>query len=286
VAALFFFTWKALFVALFVYWVAGSLGIGMGYHRLLTHRGFSCPRWLERTLAVFGACCLQESPIVWGAQHRQHHHLTDQAGDPHSPLVGGFLWGHIGWLFLKTEATEAGPSTFRYAKDLAADPFCAWLEVHDNWIKVGLMSWAVFFAIGFGAGVVTGASLTAAVAFGLSLVVWSAVVRTVLAWHFTWLVNSAAHLWGYRNYETPDNSRNNFVVALLSTGEGWHNNHHADPRSARHGHRKGELDLAWLAIRALAALGLVWDIAVPSPNLEARLKARALRLERAGEDPT
>jgi fatty-acid desaturase len=271
-----FFSWTGVVLAVLGCYVFGTLGMNIGYHRLLTHRSFSCPRWLERTLAILGACCLEESPTVWAALHRQHHHVSDKERDPHSPLAS-FLWGHVGWLMIKSQNAEAGPSVVRYAGDLTSDAFYGWLEVGDNWIKVALLSWAAFFAVGFAAVAVGGGAASDAVQFGASLVAWGAAVRTVVVWHLTWSVNSVTHLWGYRNYETPDNSRNNVLVGLLTNGEGWHNNHHADPRSARHGHTWREPDVAWLTIRSLKAFRLARDVALPSPDLASALMSRKMR---------
>jgi fatty-acid desaturase len=260
-----FFSWTGVVLAVLGYYLIGMLGINVGYHRLLTHRGFSCPKWVERTLAILGVMCLQESPIVWVAQHRQHHREADKEADPHSPIKS-WLWGHLGWLVVKSENTEPGPLIYRFAADMR-DPFYWWLEVGDTWLKVAAASWIAFFVAGFAAESLAGGALPEAARFGLSLVVWGAALRTVLVWHATWSVNSVLHLWGYRNYDTPDNSRNNLLIALFTNGEGWHNNHHADPRSARHGHSWREPDLAWLAIRALMALGLARKVAQPAPRL-------------------
>jgi len=130
---------------------------------------------------------------------------------------------------------------------------------------------------GFASVNLTGGTTADAIQFGLSLLVWGVAVRTVAVWHITWSVNSITHLWGYRNYDTPDNSRNNIFVGIIANGEGWHNNHHADPRSARHGLDWREPDITWLTIRALMALGLARDVALPSPRLAAALKSRKLR---------
>src|SRR6478672_8199209 len=180
-----FFSWTGVLLAAFGCYVFGGLGMNVGYHRLLTHRSFSCPRWTERSFAILGACCLEESPTVWAAWHRQHHHTADKELDPHSPLAS-FLWGHVGWLMIKTDNADAGKSKTRYAPDLVADPFYGWLEAADNLIKIALVSWAVFFAAGFAAVVFSGGTVTDAVQFGSSLLVWGAAVRTVLVWHITW----------------------------------------------------------------------------------------------------
>jgi fatty-acid desaturase len=261
-----FFSWSGVVVAAAGCYFFGVLGTNIGYHRLVTHRSFACPRWMERTLAILGACCLEESPTVWAAQHRQHHHAADKDRDPHSPLAS-FLWGHIGWLMIKSDNAEPGPSIVRYAPDLMGDPFYRWLEIDDNWIKVAMLPWATFFAAGFAADALAGGTMPDALQFGSSLVVWGAAVRTVAVWHLTWSVNSVTHLWGYRSYETPDNSRNNFLIGVIANGEGWHNNHHACPRSARHGQNWREPDFAWLTIRAFQALGLAWDVVLPPPQI-------------------
>jgi stearoyl-CoA desaturase (delta-9 desaturase) len=142
------FSWTGVFLALLGFYVFGGLGMNVGYHRLLTHRSFACPQWLERSLAILGACCMEESPTVWAAWHRQHHHAADKERDPHSPLRS-FVWGHIGWLMIKSDNADAGPLKKRYAPDLVSDPFYVWLETSDNWIKVALVSWMVIFAAGF-----------------------------------------------------------------------------------------------------------------------------------------
>jgi fatty-acid desaturase len=261
-----FFSWTGVALAVLGCYVFGTLGMTIGYHRLLTHRSFSCPRWMEYLLVILGTCCAQESPIVWAAWHRRHHHVADEGQDPHSPLAS-FLWGHIGWLVIKHEDSEAGSLVWRYAADLMADPFYVWLEISDNWFKVVLLSWTGFFLIGFVAVSLSGGTPIDSIRFGIGLLVWGAALRTVVLWHVTWSVNSVTHLWGYRNYETPDNSRNNIFIGLIASGEGWHNNHHADPRSARHGHSWREPDLAWLTICALMMLGLARNVALPSHQL-------------------
>ena len=263
-----FFSWTGVALFLFGLYVFGVLGVDIGYHRLLTHRSFACPLWLEHAFAVFGVCCVQDSPALWVAIHRRHHHFADNERDPHSPIVS-FFWAHIGWLLVKTDDMKPGPLMERYAKDVLRDPFQAMMERRDNWLKIVLLSWAAFFAFGFGAAEATGADTKDALRFGSSLLVWGAALRTVYLWHTTWAVNSVSHLWGYRSYDTPDRSRNNAIVAVLGGGGGWHNNHHADPNSARHGHTWWELDLSWLTIRLLARLGLVTGVILPSSRLTA-----------------
>jgi stearoyl-CoA desaturase (delta-9 desaturase) len=257
-----FFSWTGVIVAVLGIYVFGVLGINLGYHRLLTHKGFDCPIWLERSLAFLGLCCLQGSPARWVATHRYHHEHADDEPDPHSPIVS-FLWAHVGWMLVKNERMQREGLYKSYAKDILRDPFYAWLEGGKTWAWMALAPWALFFFGGFIAGLLLGWSPAVAAQFGLSLWVWGVIVRTVVHWHFTWSVNSVTHIWGYRNYETPDNSRNNAIIAFISNGEGWHNNHHADPRSARHGHKWWEIDVAWLTIRLLQAVGLATQVRGP-----------------------
>jgi fatty-acid desaturase len=261
-----FFSWTGVVLLLAGIFVFGTLGINLCYHRLLSHRSFDCPRWLARCLVVISICSVQDSPPHWVAAHRKHHHYTDEDDDPHSPLVS-FFWAHMGWLLVRMENMDRQTLIARYARDIIEDPFFAWFEWRHRWIKVALASWAAYFIGGFAFVLFSRGTLAEAVRFGLSLVVWGAALRTVVVWHITWSVNSVTHVFGYRNYPTRDLSRNNACVALLASGEGWHNNHHADPRSAQHGHRWWELDLTFLIIRLLGWLGLATNVALPSPAL-------------------
>ncbi len=247
----------------------GTLGINVGYHRLLTHRGFACPRWLEHALSVLGACCWQGSPMNWVAVHRMHHQHSDGPEDPHCPR-DSFFWSHMGW-FLIHDPTLWDISTYdRYARDLMSDRFYKNLERPRNWRQLHLMQWSAFAATGFLVGGLVSGSVLGAVQLALSWVVWGVFVRTVAVWHITWSVNSVTHLWGYRNFDTRDNSRNNWLVGLVSNGEGWHNNHHAQPRSAAHGMRWWELDVSYLTILALERVGLAWDVIRPRRPQEGR----------------
>jgi len=265
-----FFSWTGVLVGLFGIYVFATLGINLCYHRLLTHRGFVCPLWLEHAFAILGVCCAQDTPARWVAIHRKHHHHSDEGTDPHSPAVN-FLWGHMGWLFLLNRELNPLGIFDRYARDILRDPFYAAMERNYLYVWTNVLSWFVFFGTGFLAGWLSGEGVTPAAQFGASVLVWGVFVRTVVVWHITWSVNSVTHRWGYRNYETGEGSRNNVLIGLISNGEGWHNNHHADPRSARHGHKWWEFDATYLSIRALGALGLARDIAEPSSQLRSEL---------------
>ena len=256
------FSWTGLTLCVLGHYVFGMLGITLCYHRLLTHKGFRCPKWLERSLAILGICCLQDTPARWVAIHRRHHQHSDEQPDPHSPLVN-FLWGHVGWLLIKNRELHTLDFYQHYARDLLSDPFYFWFERKLLWLWTYLAHAALFFLAGLAIGWISTGRYLGGVQFGLSLLVWGVFVRTVLVWHVTWSVNSLTHLWGYRNYETDDNSRNNWLVGLIAHGEGWHNNHHAQQRAAAHGHRWWELDFTWHTIRFLECVGLVTEVVRP-----------------------
>ncbi len=261
-----FFTWTGVIFCILGDYLIGVLGINLCYHRLLTHRGFKCAKRFEHLLAILGVLNVQDTPARWVAVHRLHHQHADEEPDPHSPLVS-FLWGHIGWLLLENWSLNRLQIYSSHAKDLWRDPFYANLDRNGNYYKVLAASWLAFFAAGFVAELALGGTAMEAVQFGASLLVWGVFVRTVIVWHQTWAVNSVTHLWGYRNYSTDEGSRNSIVIGLFSNGEGWHNNHHADPRSAKHGHRWFELDTTYLTLRLLARLGLVSHIIMPNPRI-------------------
>ena len=244
IGALFVFNWKAFAVAVFLYWVATGLGISMGYHRLHTHRSYQVPRWLEYFFAVCGTLTLEGGPIFWTAVHRIHHQKSDHAGDPHSPRDGAW-WSHVGWILVGETKHNNTRAMAKYAPDLAKDRFYTWLNNY-HWLPIVVLTAAL------------------AVIGGLPMVLWAGCFRVVFGLHATWLVNSATHMWGARRFETRDDSRNNWWVALISFGEGWHNNHHAHPASARHGLAWYEFDPSWLQIKLLKALGIAKSIRVAS----------------------
>ena len=256
------FSWSGLAWALAGLYLFGTLGVNIGYHRLLTHRGFVCPRWLEHGLALLGACCWQGSPMSWVAIHRMHHQHSDEPDDPHSPRTS-FFWSHMGWFLIYDPAIYNLSTYDRYARDLLLDRFYKWLERPVVWRNLHRAQWAVFVCLGALVGGLATWSPTGAVQLALSWLVWGVFVRTVAVWHITWSVNSVTHLWGYRNFDTHDDSRNNWLVGLISNGEGWHNNHHAQPRCAAHGQRWWEVDVSYCTIRLLERVGLAWGVVRP-----------------------
>lgn len=261
-----FFSWTGVAAAILGLYVFGTLGINLCFHRLLTHRSFECPAWLEHTFAVLGVCCMQDSPARWVIAHRIHHQHSDEQPDPHSPLVN-FLWGHMGWLFFENHATTSVGACDRYARDILRDPFYRRFERNMFWLWVNVAQAGLFYLAGFAIGSLWTHTLAGGAQLGASLLVWGVFVRTVAVWHITWSVNSLTHIWGYRTYETGENSRNNWFVALISNGEGWHNNHHADQRSAAHGHEWWEVDITYLTIRLLMLVGLARNCIGPNQRL-------------------
>ena len=242
IAALFFFTWTALICALVMWVLATNVGIGMSYHRLLTHRGYRVPKWLEYVLAVCGTMALEGGPIFWVGLHRIHHQLSDHEGDPHTPHDGGW-WAHAGWIMAGDALNAETDAMARYVPDLIKDKFYVWLSKY-HYVPL-IIAGLILLAIG-----------------GWPAVLWGIFLRTTLGLHATWLVNSATHMWGSRRFQTRDDSRNNWWVALLTGGEGWHNNHHAHPVSARHGLKWYELDVNYLGIWLLKKVGLAKEIKV------------------------
>lgn len=243
------FHWSQPVLALFLWWVCGGLGICLCYHRLLTHKSFETYGWFRYFLAALGASSLEGGPIKWVGTHRIHHAHSDGPEDPHTP-DHGFNWAHIWWAIVKDNPDRPARNA---AKDLQRDPV---ITLIDKWAWVPAV--AIMVVVGV-AGYLVFGNWQGAVGW----IAWGVFIRTVFVYHATWFVNSASHTWGYRNYETDDDSRNNWWVALLSFGEGWHNNHHADQRSAAHGHKWYEIDVTYLTIRALGLVGLAWDIKKP-----------------------
>ena len=259
----YFFSWQGVILMLGLHWLTGGIGICLGFHRLLTHMSFKTYRPFRWFIAWLGGLAGEGSALDWVANHRQHHACSDLEGDPHSPLDGG-LWSHIVWLAWQYPADELKMQHERCAPDLVRDKGIQFLD--KTFLLWHLLLAAALFAIGY---------FSSGLQMACSLVVWGMFVRLCLVLHATWLVNSASHMWGYRNYTTTDQSRNNWWVALITYGEGWHNNHHAFPRMAAHGHRWWEIDVTFIAIRCLQAVGLAWDVVDYKSGSEKLKRARA-----------
>jgi fatty-acid desaturase len=246
VAALWFFTWPAFICFVFLHWVTACLGITLGFHRLLTHGSLTVSRPVKLFFSMCGMLSAEGSPLMWVANHRKHHALSDQEGDPHTPN-DGFWWSHMFWFY--PNYTRAGLIAHykRWAPDIYKDPVQRFLDrifpLFSPLVGVALYAFGQYFF-----------------SQGWSFVMWGLCARMVACYHSTWFVNSATHVWGYRNYHTSDRSRNLWWVAVVSYGEGWHNNHHAHQRLAKHGHRWYEIDPTYMVIWTLKKTGLAWDV--------------------------
>ena len=264
------FSWLYLGLLLGGY-VLTAFGITVGYHRLFTHKSFRTNAPVKVVLGALGSMAVEGPIIQWVATHRRHHQHSDRPGDPHSPhehgegvmsVLKGFLHSHFGWFFSPAPTQERME---RYVPDLMADKAVRWTsKLFLVWVALGLLIPAgIAFAV---TGTWTGALL------GL---IWGGLVRIFLVHHVTWSVNSVCHLWGARPFSSHDHSRNNLLFGVLAFGEGWHNNHHAFPTSARHGLSWWQIDVSYMLIRLMGLLGLAKDIRVPSPErIEAKRAPR------------
>jgi len=247
-AAPFYFTWYGLWLLMVMSWVTGSLGVCLGFHRLLTHSGFETFRPIRWMLALCGTLAGEGPPIMWVSAHRKHHRFSDQEHDPHSPKDGAW-WSHMLWMLPRGGSQHWAQLYRTYAPDLMRDRSLRLLDRTFLW-------WHLAFAvISFGIGWQVWDLRTA-----VSLVLWGTFLRLVYMLHVTWAVNSASHMWGYRTYSTRDDSRNLWWVGMLAFGEGWHNNHHAFPRVAQHGHRWWEVDMTYWVILLMERTGLAWNV--------------------------
>jgi stearoyl-CoA desaturase (delta-9 desaturase) len=231
------FSWGAVGIALLLYWITANLGITLGFHRLVSHRSFKTPKWLEYIFIFCGTLACQGGPIQWVGLHRVHHKYSDTDLDPHDSNKG-FWWSHFGWMLHQIPADQDVP---RYTQDIKDDPFYQFCQKY--FIPIQFLLGFLLYWWG-----------------GWSFVIWGIFVRLVVVFHVTWFVNSATHKFGYVSHESHDFSRNCWWVALLSFGEGWHNNHHAYQYSARHGLAWWEIDVTWMIIRTLQFLGLATDV--------------------------
>ena len=250
-AAPFYFSWSAFAVAAVLVWLTGAIGITLCFHRLLTHGSFKTPKWFKYLLTTIGCMACQGGPIQWVGTHRIHHKHSDTDADPHTPRHG-FGWAHMFWCMHRE---PEGLKAVDAARDLQRS---RGMRLIDRYFWVPQVALLPVLYVGGELALLLGLD-----GGGISWLLWGVCVRTVLVYHGTWFVNSASHTWGYRNYETTDDSRNLWWVGLLAFGEGWYNNHHAYPRSARHGLKRWEFDLTWLTIRIMALFGLAKDIRLP-----------------------
>jgi len=258
IATAMIFAWQRIFfprdlVLLLVIHTLACMGITVGYHRMLTHQGFSAPAWLRMIILICGAMAFEGTPTQWAATHIKHHAHSDEEGDPHSPLEG-FWHAHIGWLFARTNFPEART----YAPHLLQDPVVLFVSrTTPFWMALSLF---VPFVLG-----------------GWTGFVWAGLVRVFCTTHITWSVNSVCHTFGSREFETTDASRNHWLVGLLAYGEGWHNNHHAFPRNAFHGMRWWQVDCSGLFIRFCEKIGLMTEVQRVTPEAAEAQRVRALR---------
>jgi stearoyl-CoA desaturase (Delta-9 desaturase) len=251
----------AIFAGLYLF---SAFGITIGYHRLLTHRAFDAPKPVRYALAIMGQTAVQGPVVDWVADHRKHHAFTDEDGDPHSPhLHGGGLRGalhglyhaHMGWLFV----TQGQADRRRYARDLMDDPLMKRISKAFVWNALG----------GIALAFLLGLAVSGTIAGGLTALLWGGLVRVFFVHHITWSINSVCHFFGRRRFAVDDHSTNVFWLALPSLGESWHHNHHAFPRSAKHGLRWWEIDVTGLVILAMKRVGLARDVVTVSPEKQA-----------------
>jgi fatty-acid desaturase len=244
------FSWSAVIVAVVLCNLTGGIGLSLGFHRMLTHQSLRVPRWLACTIAILGTLGMEGDPITWVATHRRHHANSDETGDPHNGSRG-LRWSHLEWLYLPNEARPTEDEMQRLTPDLYGDPFYRFLQKSNLYWQIGM-------------------GLALLLIGGWSWVIWGMFVRVVFTIHVTGLVNSVGHNHGPQAYRTNDRSRNNWWVALLTWGDGWHNNHHAFPASARHGLRWFQFDITYITIRALELVGLARDVRLPTAEAMSR----------------
>ena len=270
-AAPFTYTLPGLISFVIMAFVTGCLGVTLCYHRLLSHRSFKTHKIVKYFLMLCGTLALEGDPLWWSATHRIHHRESDQPMDPHSPKVS-FLWGHVLWLMYGDGCAKDQATLERYVPDLANDPWAKFLAKYFEVINLAFLG--LLMAIGYAIG-----GMKVAISMGI----WGGFLRIAYVWHTTWFVNSVTHLFGYRTYETKDDSRNLWWVALVTFGEGWHNNHHANPSAARSGHRWWEIDVTYGIIKLMQFTGLAWKLhPVVATNISATVKPLKTSQQKSG----
>lgn len=245
-------TFSAMAICIGLYFLR-MFGITAGYHRYFSHRSYKAGRVFQFILALLGTMALQKGVLWWAAHHRAHHKYSDEERDIHSPRQRGLYWAHQGWILCR----RYNPTDWARIQDFAKYPELRWLNQH--YLVPALAAVGLLFAI---ASLVKGD-----VIFGLRTVLWGGFFSTVLVWHGTFTINSLAHVWGSRRYATRDDSRNNLWLALLTMGEGWHNNHHYYQSTANQGFFWWEVDLSYYILKALSFLGIVWDLRTPPAHV-------------------
>ncbi|KAB8030759.1 acyl-CoA desaturase [Fluviispira multicolorata] len=253
----FYFTWQALIVFLVMHYLTGMVGITFGFHRLLSHKGFKTNSFIQNFAAFCGTLACQGGPISWVGQHRVHHAFSDTKYDPHDMNLG-FWHSHIGFIFNRRADLNDVAEVSHYCPDIARVKYFMFLE--KNMILIQVIVGLSLFALGGVLGGATGFDWYNAMSF----IIWGVFLRLVSGYHVTWFVNSATHKWGTRPHNTNDDSRNNWWVGILAFGEGWHNNHHAQPRAARHGWEWWQFDQTWIMISTLKTLGFITDLKLPN----------------------
>lgn len=233
------FAWKWVLLALAYYYLR-MFGITAGYHRYFAHRGYKTGRVFQFLLALLGTSAIQKGVLWWAAHHRHHHKHSDDPLDVHSPRQRGLFYAHTGWILSK----RFDETRYDRIKDFARYPELVWLNEH--WLLVNAIQGVGIWAI-----------------FGWTALVWIFLVSTVVLWHGTFTINSLCHVFGRQRYQTTDDSKNSFILALITMGEGWHNNHHYYQSTARNGFFWWELDLSYLVLKALSIFGVVWDLRQP-----------------------
>ncbi len=257
--AIFHFSWSAVAIFALMYWVTACLGITFGFHRMLSHRTFKTPKWVERFFAFCGTLAVQGTIKTWVAHHRMHHANTDTPLDPHNARKG-FWHSHLTWMFIDHEVFDDEKRINRFARDITSDPWLNFLSIPIVMIGIQALLGVAFYFIG-----------------GWPWVFWGIFLRLVAVYHITWFVNSATHKWGYRNFESEDLSTNNWWVGILAWGEGWHNNHHTYQDSCKSGYRWWEIDMTYWIIKALSYLGLTYDLKIPEEMIYSKDKDSIIR---------
>ena len=236
-------TWSAVAVCAALFWLR-MFGVTAGYHRYFSHRSYKTSRAFQFVLALLGTLAVQKGVLWWAGNHRVHHKYSDQEQDVHSPIQRGFWWSHVGWIL----APDFEQTLFDRIPDMARYPELRWLDRHYLLPPVAMA--VLLYLVG-----------------GATWLVWGFFISTTLLWHSTFTINSLAHVWGSRRFETGDASRNNVWLALLTMGEGWHNNHHRYMNSARQGFFWWEIDLSYYALVVLSWFGVIWELHQPPRKL-------------------